>query len=156
MTTVVGINRTQDGSVAVTRGGASMYSLQKERLSRRKHHWGRLGDLPNLYLGVMPWLDEPVDLVVEGWSSDAEVDRAVQPRHPAFVELREVAEPTPVVLAPADALLLEAVHGRAPARHGDRAVLSPVDADNGSRVDRHERLQVPTERVRSSGRDRTI
>ena len=75
MTTVVGINRTQDGSVAVTRGGATMYSLQKERLSRRKHHWGRLGDLPELYLGRLPWLDEPVDLVVEGWSSDAELDR---------------------------------------------------------------------------------
>ncbi len=23
----------------------------------------------------MPWLDEPVDLVVEGWSSDSELDR---------------------------------------------------------------------------------
>jgi carbamoyltransferase len=75
VTTVVGINRTQDGSAAVTRGGATMYSLQKERLSRRKHHWGRLGDLPKLYLGRLPWLDEPVDLVVEGWSSDAELDR---------------------------------------------------------------------------------
>src|SRR3954454_18165100 len=75
VTTVVGINRTQDGSVAVTRGGATMYSLQKERLSRRKHHWGRLGDLPNLSLGHLPWLDEPVDLVVEGWSSDGELER---------------------------------------------------------------------------------
>jgi carbamoyltransferase len=36
--TVVGINRTQDGSIAVMRGGSVMYSLQKERLSRRKHH----------------------------------------------------------------------------------------------------------------------
>ncbi len=73
--TVVGINRTQDGSIAVTRGGASMYSLQKERLSRRKHHWGRLGDLPDLYLDRMPFLDAPIDLVVEGWSSDSELDR---------------------------------------------------------------------------------
>ena len=54
MTTVVGINRTQDGSIAVTRGGTTMYSLQKERISRRKHHWGRLGDLSRLYLGRMP------------------------------------------------------------------------------------------------------
>jgi carbamoyltransferase len=75
VTTVVGINRTQDGSIAVTRAGTTIYSLQKERISRRKHHWGRLGDLPKLYLGRMPWLDEPVDLVVEGWSSDAEFDR---------------------------------------------------------------------------------
>ena len=72
---VVGINRTQDGSVAVTRGGDTVYSLQKERLSRRKHHWGRLGDLPDLYLGRLPLLDQPIDLVVEGWSSDSELDR---------------------------------------------------------------------------------
>jgi carbamoyltransferase len=70
---VVGINRTQDGSIAVTRGGPSMYSLQKERLSRRKHHWGRLGDLSRLYRGRMPYLGQPVDLVVEGYSSDAEI-----------------------------------------------------------------------------------
>ena len=70
---VVGINRTQDGSVAVTRGASTVYSLQKERLSRRKHHWGRLGDLPRLYVPVMPALREPVDLVVECFSSDDEV-----------------------------------------------------------------------------------
>jgi carbamoyltransferase len=70
---VVGINRTQDGSVAVARGPASVYSLQKERLTRRKHHWGRLGDLPNLYLARMAALREPVDLVVECFSSDDEI-----------------------------------------------------------------------------------
>ena len=89
--TVVGINRTQDGSIAVTRGGATMYSLQKERLSRRKHHWGRLGDLPKLYSGRMPWLDGPVDLVVEGWSSDAELER-IDEYH---AELRETLQLTP-------------------------------------------------------------
>src|SRR5512144_3441153 len=72
--TVVGINRTQDGSIAVTRGGTSMYSLQKERVSRRKHHWGRLGDLPERYLPRMPLLREPVDLVVECYSSDTEIE----------------------------------------------------------------------------------
>ncbi|MFI6924790.1 carbamoyltransferase C-terminal domain-containing protein [Nonomuraea spiralis] len=51
-----------------------MYSLQKERISRRKHHWGRLGDLPDLYLPEMPLLKEPVDLVVEGYSSDTEME----------------------------------------------------------------------------------
>jgi carbamoyltransferase len=71
--TVVGINRTQDGSVAVARGGSTVYSLQKERLTRRKHHWGRLGDLPKLYVPAMPALREPVDLVVECFSSDDEV-----------------------------------------------------------------------------------
>ncbi|MDQ3989055.1 MAG: carbamoyltransferase [Actinomycetota bacterium] len=71
---VVGINRTQDGSIAVTRGGSTMFSLQKERVSRRKHHWGRLGDLPSLYLPRMPFLDQPVDLVVEGYASDTEIE----------------------------------------------------------------------------------
>lgn len=94
---VVGINRTQDGSIAVTRGGDTMYSLQKERLSRRKHHWGRLGDLSGLYADRLPYLDGPVDLVVEGWSSDAEVERLEDYRQ----ELREtlqLADDTRVVV----------------------------------------------------------
>jgi carbamoyltransferase len=70
---VVGINRTQDGAVAVAQGVSAVYTLQKERLTRRKHHWGRLGDLPNLYLPVMAALRDPVDLVVECFSSDDEV-----------------------------------------------------------------------------------
>ena len=70
---VVGVNRTQDGSVAVACGRATAYSLQKERLTRRKHHWGRLGDLPDRYLPRMPALREPVDLVVECFSSDDEI-----------------------------------------------------------------------------------
>ncbi|HVL82789.1 MAG TPA: hypothetical protein VM367_00620, partial [Pseudonocardia sp.] len=73
---VVGINRTQDGSISVARGAATVYSLQKERLTRRKHHWGRLGDLHRLYLPNLPALREPVDLVVEGYSSDDELDDA--------------------------------------------------------------------------------
>jgi carbamoyltransferase len=89
--TVVGINRTQDGSLAVTRDGTTIYSLQKERLSRRKHHWGRLGDLPRLYKAAMPFLDGPVDLVVEGWSSDAELER-IEEYHQ---ELRETLDLTP-------------------------------------------------------------
>jgi carbamoyltransferase len=98
--TVVGINRTQDGSIAVTRGGATMYSLQKERISRRKHHWGRLGDLPTLYKDRMPWLDGPVDLVVEGWSSDDELDRLEE----YHAELRETLR-----LAP-DARIVQVSH----------------------------------------------
>ena len=72
---VVGINRTQDGSVSVMKGASGVYSLQKERITRKKHHWGRLGDLPNLYMGRLPWLGEPVDLVVECYSSDSEVEK---------------------------------------------------------------------------------
>jgi carbamoyltransferase len=72
---VVGINRTQDASIAVASRGAQVTSLQKERLSRRKHHWGRLGDLTELYAPCFPDLTEqPVDLVVECYSSDAEVE----------------------------------------------------------------------------------
>ncbi|MEV4469874.1 carbamoyltransferase C-terminal domain-containing protein [Nonomuraea sp. NPDC049504] len=73
---VVGINRTQDGSIAVAVGESGMYSLQKERISRRKHHWGRLGDLPDRYLPAMPLLKEPIDLVVEGYSSDTEIEHS--------------------------------------------------------------------------------
>jgi carbamoyltransferase len=73
---VVGINRTQDASIAVARGAAYVASLQKERLTRRKHHWGRRGDVSELYVPRFPDLREPVDLVVECWSSDAEVANA--------------------------------------------------------------------------------
>jgi carbamoyltransferase len=71
---VVGINRTQDGSVAVALGASTVVTLQKERITRRKHHWGRLGDLPERYVPRIPLLREPVDLVVEGYSSDAEFE----------------------------------------------------------------------------------
>lgn len=72
--TVVGINRTQDASVAVARGPSHVASLQRERLSRRKHHWGRLGDLEKLHVPSIPDLREPVDLVVECYSSDSEIE----------------------------------------------------------------------------------
>lgn len=68
---VVGINRTQDGSVAVATP-AGVHSLQKERITRRKHHWGRLGDLPR-YAERLSQLRHPVDLVVECFSSDDEI-----------------------------------------------------------------------------------
>ena len=71
---VVGVNRTQDGSIAVALGRSAVFSLQKERISRRKHHWGRLGDVPDRYLPHLPVLRQPVDLVVEGYSSDTEID----------------------------------------------------------------------------------
>jgi len=74
---VVGINRTQDASIAVARGRGDMASLQKERVTRRKHHWGRIGDLPNLYLPSFRELREPVDLVVECYSSDSEFENLV-------------------------------------------------------------------------------
>jgi carbamoyltransferase len=72
--TVVGINRTQDASIAVALGASHVVSLQKERLTRRKHHWGRLGDVPDLYAPSVAELREPVDLVVECYSSDSEIE----------------------------------------------------------------------------------
>ena len=90
--TVVGINRTQDGSVAIARPSGA-YSLQKERLTRRKHHWGRLGDLPKLYVPAMPALREPVDLVVECFSSDDEVKRIDEYHDELRATLRFRGEP---------------------------------------------------------------
>jgi len=92
--TVVGINRTQDGSIAVLKGRSLAYSVQKERFSRRKHHWGRLGDLPKHYLPHLPELAGPIDLVVEGFSSDAEIESLSAYRS----ELVENLGPTRAVL----------------------------------------------------------
>ncbi len=62
----------------MARGTPGTYSLQKERVSRRKHHWGRLSDQTDLYLSRMPFLDEPVDLVVECLSSDSQFERVAE------------------------------------------------------------------------------
>lgn len=95
-TVVVGVNRTQDGSIAVAVGDATVYSLQKERLSRRKHHWGRLGDLPRLYLDRFPALRQPVTLVVEGWSSDSEIDQ-IEAYHAELREHLDLTEDAQIV-----------------------------------------------------------
>jgi carbamoyltransferase len=73
--TVLGINRTQDASICLMRGSALMWAIQKERLTRQKHHWGRVGDLAGIYTPNLPGLDRPVDVLVECYSSDAEVGR---------------------------------------------------------------------------------
>lgn len=70
---VLGINRTQDGSLCLLRDGEVVLCIAKERLSRRKHDWGRLGDLQRLYAPRLPDLGAPVDLVVESYSSDPEI-----------------------------------------------------------------------------------
>lgn len=94
--TVVGINRTQDGSVAVAVGDREVYSIQKERLSRRKHHWGRLGDLPEFYAGRVPALRGPVDLVVEGYSSDEQIDHLEQ-YHQEVRESLDLRDGAPII-----------------------------------------------------------
>jgi carbamoyltransferase len=72
---VLGINRTQDASVCLMQGSRLVWAIQKERLSRRKHHWGKPGDLRDFYLPHLPWPERPINVVVECFSSDEEAAR---------------------------------------------------------------------------------
>jgi carbamoyltransferase len=69
---IVGINRTQDASISVFIGGKHEVSIHKERITRKKHHWGELSDLV-LYKNFLPVLNRPIDLIVECFSSDEEL-----------------------------------------------------------------------------------
>ncbi|MES3023062.1 MAG: carbamoyltransferase C-terminal domain-containing protein [Pseudomonadota bacterium] len=71
---VLGINRTQDASICLMHGSQLLWAIQKERLTRHKHHWGRQGDLRDVYLPRLPGLARPIDVLVECYSSDAELD----------------------------------------------------------------------------------
>lgn len=73
--TVLGINRTQDASITMLRGSQMVCSIQKERLTRQKHHWGKLDDLRNVYAPKLFCLDETIDVLVECYSSDNELAR---------------------------------------------------------------------------------
>ena len=72
---VLGLNRTQDASACLMRGSALQWAIQKERLTRIKHHWGRPGDLSDHYAPRLPGLGSSVDVLVECYSSDAEIDK---------------------------------------------------------------------------------
>ncbi|MEO7496985.1 MAG: carbamoyltransferase C-terminal domain-containing protein [Massilia sp.] len=72
---VLGVNRTQDASLCLMHGAALQWAIQKERLTRRKHHWGRLDDFRDIYLPRLPGLERPIDVLVECYSSDAEIDK---------------------------------------------------------------------------------
>ena len=78
---VLGINRTQDASACLMHGSAVLWAVQKERLSRRKHHWGRVGDVSGHYRARLPGLDHPLDVLVECYSSDAEIGHLAQYEH---------------------------------------------------------------------------
>ena len=71
---ILGVNRTQDGSISIFEGSEHIMSIHKERLSKRKHHWGRLGDM-NLYKKNIPFVERPYDMIVECWSADDEVSK---------------------------------------------------------------------------------
>lgn len=96
---VLGINRTADGSVCVVGGPRLMYSVQKERYTRRKHHWGKLGDLREIYADRVPGLRGPVDLVVECYSSDPEARRLDEYRRELFDVVRFRGEPRVVTIS---------------------------------------------------------
>jgi carbamoyltransferase len=72
---VLGINRTQDASICLMQGSRLLWAIQKERLTRRKHHWGKPGDVRDFYLPQLPWPERPIDVVVECFSSDEEIAR---------------------------------------------------------------------------------
>jgi carbamoyltransferase len=72
---VLGINRTQDASICLMQGSRLLWAIQKERLTRRKHHWGKPGDIRDFYLPRLPWPERPIDVVVECFSSDEEAQR---------------------------------------------------------------------------------
>jgi carbamoyltransferase len=76
---IVGLNRTQDASICVLEN-AHAICIQKERLSRQKHHWGKTGDLSTIYMPSLPPLAQPIDLVVECYSSDSEKDKILDYR----------------------------------------------------------------------------
>jgi carbamoyltransferase len=75
---VLGLNRTQDASACLLHGSRLVWAIQKERLTRQKHHWGRPGDVRGLYRERLPGLDAPIDVLVECYSSDAEAARVAE------------------------------------------------------------------------------
>ena len=70
---VLGVNRTQDASLCLMHGSRLVWAIQKERLTRQKHHWGKVGDFRKDYLPRLPGLDRPIDVLVECYSSDDEI-----------------------------------------------------------------------------------
>lgn len=71
---VLGVNRTQDASICLMQGARVVCAIQKERLTRQKHHWGRLDDFRHVYAPQLADLDAPIDALVECYSSDAEIE----------------------------------------------------------------------------------
>jgi carbamoyltransferase len=61
---VLGINRTQDASVCLMQGSHPLWAIQKERLTRHKHHWGQIGDFRDHYGPRLPWPERPIEIVV--------------------------------------------------------------------------------------------
>lgn len=71
---VLGVNRTQDASICLMHGSRIIFAIQKERLTRQKHHWGRLDDFRNVYAPLLAGFGQPIDVLVECYSSDTEAE----------------------------------------------------------------------------------
>jgi carbamoyltransferase len=69
---VLGVNRTQDASICLMQGSRVLCAIQKERLTRQKHHWGKPADFRNVYVPQLTVFDRPIDVLVECYSSDPE------------------------------------------------------------------------------------
>jgi carbamoyltransferase len=74
---VLGINRTTDASICLLTE-SSVWSIQKERLSRKKYDRGRLDDFRQYYSKQLEFMVDPIDLVVECYSSDQEIEHLDQ------------------------------------------------------------------------------
>ena len=72
MNRIIGINRTQDASISVFDNGEHVVSIQKERLTKKKHHWGKLGDI-RMYKDFTSKLHGYADVIVQSFSSDKEI-----------------------------------------------------------------------------------
>ncbi|HEU4595556.1 MAG TPA: carbamoyltransferase C-terminal domain-containing protein [Pyrinomonadaceae bacterium] len=83
---VLGVNRTADASICLLGSSSFICSIQKERLTRQKHDWGKPNDFRDLYAKRLIALRRPVELVVECYSSDDEIEN-IESYHE---ELREV------------------------------------------------------------------
>lgn len=71
---ILGVNRTQDASICLMEGSRVVFAIQKERLTRQKHHWGKVDDFRKIYMPQLAALDSRIDVLVECYSSDAEID----------------------------------------------------------------------------------
>ncbi|HYD95580.1 MAG TPA: carbamoyltransferase C-terminal domain-containing protein [Noviherbaspirillum sp.] len=70
---ILGVNRTQDASICLMEGSRMVFAIQKERLTRYKHHWGKVDDFRKVYVPQLPALDGAIDVLVECYSSDSEI-----------------------------------------------------------------------------------
>jgi len=78
---VLGINRDRHASVCLMHGARVQWAIQKERLTRRRHHAGETADVDALYLPRLSGLERPLDVLVEchaagGAAGDGPMDGA--------------------------------------------------------------------------------